>query len=190
MNRKPVRRVRLNTQPPAGATYFDPTMLTCSPCQSGSTNYCQSVQSAGTTDDKRFDWLFASPRGPGGVAAAPVAAAAVGDCCTTALNSATGQHQTTCDTEKGCGWVAGPFITDQMSCKFTTQGATYETVQACEAAHPPAGTGPTGTHVDWFAPCGPDNTSNCYYPNVDACMPAVFGKQRKMAAAAKAQCRR
>lgn len=172
------RNMRLNTQPPAGATYYDPWTLTCSPCQSGSVNYCQTVVPPETTGEGDFDWILQAQKGQrqqGGMAV-PMSAP-VSECCTTSVNPTTGAEITTCDVEQGCGWVAGPYLSDEMSCRFTTEGATYATHEQCMVENPGSGAvGPAGTHVDWFPPCGPDQISDCYYPNVDACLPAVFGR--------------
>jgi hypothetical protein len=179
------RGVRLNPQPPSSATYFDPTMLTCSPCQSGPVNYCQTVQGGET--EPGFDWLFESVRGTSAAAATfPVEAHKVSECCTTELDPVSGVYKTSCDVGAGCGWVAGPFLTEDMSCKFTTEGATYPTFEECRTAHPPPPSVGTGSNLDWFSPCGLDEVKNCYYPNMDTCLPAVFGKQRAVAAAAAA----
>jgi hypothetical protein len=183
-NYQPNHRIRLNPQPPSGANYFDPSMLMCAPCQSGAVNYCQSVTQPSQVGGD-VDWLFESPKGPMGAAQAPVAAG-VSDCCTTELDPLSGLYKTTCDTQQGCGWVAGPFLTEEMSCKFTTSGATYSTFDECLADNPPTGSG-VGTQIDWFPPCGMEQVQNCYYPNVDACLPAVFGKAKQMAAEAAAR---
>lgn len=159
-------RVRLlpeaNTQPPAGATYFDQWTLMCSPCQSGSVNQCQTR--AAPTGGGDFDWLLRTTQ-----------MAPVKECCTTATD-AMGRLTTTCDMEQGCGWTAGPFLTDEMSCRFTTNGATYPTLETCVAENP----GPvvTGDHKAWFPPCTDGNITDCYFPSTDACLPGVFGKMR------------
>ena len=145
-------------------------------------NYCQTVGQEVTGEDGKFDWLFESARGPPGMAAAPVAAS-VSDCCTTELDPASGLYKTTCDTSQGCGWVAGPFLSEEMSCRFTTSGATYPAYDECRAAHPSAGGEVQGTQIDWFPPCGTDQVQNCYYPNVDTCLPAVFGRTKSRPAA-------
>lgn len=178
-----VRNVRMNPQPPAGATYFDPNMMVCAPCSNGSVNHCQTVPRADDNGtDGKFDWLFESARRVASVSNAnrriPVAAATVADCCTTTLDAASGMYKTNCDTSQGCGWVAGPYLTEEMSCKFTTDGATYASFDECRAANPGSGGGGIADQMDWFAPCGDDQITNCYYPSIDACMPAVFGKQR------------
>jgi hypothetical protein len=173
------RNMRLNTQPPSGATYYDPWTLTCSPCQSGAVNYCQTVVPPESTGEGDFDWILEAQRRqrPGGMAV-PMSAP-ISECCTASVNPITGAEITTCDVEQGCGWVAGPYLSDEMSCRFTTEGATYATHEQCVAENPGSGpVGPAGTHVDWFPPCGPDQISDCYYPNVDACLPAVFGRPK------------
>ena len=174
MFRRQSRRVRLNTQPPAGATYFDPSMLVCAPCQSGSSNFCRTAPPSTGGDDGKFDWVMESARNP-------VMAAAVSECCATTLDAATGAYNTTCDLEQGCGWM------DSAGCKFTTSGATHATFAACQSAVGGGGAGGP-TQGDWFPQCGAGETANCYYPNVDACLPAVFGKQRAAAACAAYVC--
>lgn len=159
--------MRLNPQPPSGATYYDPWTLMCSPCQSGAMNHCQTVTPA--AEDGEFDWILRAQRMP---------AAAISECCITDTNPDTGAQRTTCDVEQGCGWEAGQFLSDEMSCRFTTEGATYPTHQACRSANPGAVGADPGTHVDWFAQCAPGESGECYYQDVDACMPAVFGKQK------------
>ena len=107
----------------------------------------------------------------------------------TYIDPDTGAEITTCDVEQGCGWVAGPYLSDEMSCRFTTEGATYATHEQCVSENPGSGpVGPAGTHVDWFPPCGPDQISDCYYPNVDACLPAVFGRPKPKPQAKQGQC--
>jgi hypothetical protein len=174
------RRVRLNPQPPSGATYYDPWTLMCSPCQSGSVNYCQTVAPP-ATEDGEFDWILQSQRMP-----VPMSAP-ISECCTTETHPDTGAQITTCDVEQGCGWTAGQFLSDEMSCRFTTEGATYATHEECLSQNPGAPVGTAGTHVDWFPPCAPGESDGCYYQNVDACLPAVFGKHKS---AARAGCPR
>lgn len=169
------QKVRLNTMPPAGAAFYDTGMMTCSPCQSGSMNYCQFHD----TGDDNLDWILQSARQP-----AAAVAAGVSDCCSTVTDPSSGQYKTTCDTTQGCGWIAGPFLSDQVSCKFTTQGATYSTYEACQEAN--ITTEPSMSGETWFPPCTGDAVTDCYYPSLDACMPAVFGQQRRQAAAAAA----
>jgi len=171
-------RIRLNQQPPSGATYFDPSMLLCSPCESGAVNYCQTAEQAPDSGEGKFEWLFESARGGGGAAAA----AKVSECCMTELDPQSGMYKTTCNVEDGCGWVAGPFLGDEPSCRFTTDDAAYATFESCRSANPSSLT--PGGGLDWFPPCEADQVKNCYYPNVDTCLPAVFGKQK--AAAMKA----
>lgn len=173
--------VRMNTAPPAGATYFDTATLTCSPCESGAVNYCRTNAEV-PDNENNYEWIFQSTRG---MAQAVPVAAGVSDCCTTVGDAMTGMYKTTCDTEKGCGWVAGPYLTDDAMCKFTTQGATYASLEECQAANATSVTeGAEGG--DWFPPCNSEMVTDCYYPNVDACMPAVFGQQRRQAVAAAA----
>lgn len=179
MYRRPHHRVRLNPEPPSGAAYFDPSMLVCAPCQSGAVNYCQTVAPPSTGvagEDGKFDWLFASARGP--VAATPAVSSGVSDCCTTELDPSSGVYKTTCDTAQGCGWVAGPFLTESTSCKFTTEDATYASFEECVAEHPDGGGGTGVDRIDWFAPCAADQVNNCYYPNIDTCLPSIFKQQR------------
>jgi hypothetical protein len=183
------RNMRLNTQPPGGATYYDPWNLSCSPCQSGSVNHCQTVVPPAPTEND-FDWILEAQRQQRGGGVVPMSAP-ISECCETTINPITGAEITTCDVEQGCGWSAGPYLSDETSCRFTTEGATYPTHEACLSENPGAGSvGPAGTHVDWFPPCSGDEISNCYYPNVDACLPAVFGRPQApkgvMAAAAHA----
>jgi len=168
---RPSHRVRVNTEPPSGATYFDSSMLVCAPCQSGSVNYCRTPAGGATDEEGKFDWVLESMRGQSSVAAG------VSDCCTTELDPVSGLYRTTCDPEKGCGWVAGPFLTDKMSCKFTTDGAQYPSLKTCQASL--SGGAGAGGEGAWFPPCGADEVSNCYYPDVNSCMPAVFGNQRR-----------
>lgn len=164
------RRVRLNPQPPSGATYYDPWTLMCSPCQSGAVNYCQTVVPQ-KNGEGGFDWVMRRP--------VPMSAP-ISECCTTETNSTTGAQITTCDLEQGCGWSAGPYLSDEMSCRFTTEGATYPTHEACLADNPGAPVGVSGTHVDWFPECAAGESKECYYKNVDACLPAVFGKKKSV----------
>jgi len=160
-------RVRLNPdeqQPPAGATYFDQWTLMCSPCQSGAVNQCQSRESPPGGGD--FDWLLRTTQ-----------MAPVKECCATAKDES-GRLVTTCDMEQGCGWMAGPLLAkDEMSCRFTTNGATYPTLESCVGAENP-GRVVTGEHKAWFPPCDGGNITDCYYPSMDACLPSVFGKMR------------
>lgn len=180
--------MRLNTQPPAGATYYDPWTLSCSPCQSGSVNYCQTVVPPAPTEGGDFDWILEAQRQGKPRMAVPMSAP-ISECCETSVNPVTGAEITTCDVEQGCGWVAGPYLSEEQSCKFTTEGAAYATHEQCVAENPGSGpVGPAGTHVDWFPQCGPDEISNCYYSNVDACLPAVFGRQRQQQHANNGQC--
>ena len=141
------RHVRLNTQPPAGATYYDPWTLSCSPCQSGSANYCQTVVPPAPTDTD-FDWILESQRQQ----RMPVPlSASISECCDTTINPITGAEITTCDVEQGCGWTAGQYLSDETSCRFTTEGATYPTHESCLSENPGSGpTAPAGTHVEWF----------------------------------------
>jgi len=176
-------RVRLNPEPPTGAVYFDPWTLTCSPCQSGSVNYCQTVSPPVPTEGDGggdFDWVLEAARRGGGAQQQQVMATPVSQCCVTEADPVTGQIRTVCDTTQGCGWVAGPHLSDQTSCKFTTDGAEYPTLQTCMSSNPGAVVGPAGGFVDWYPSCdvGQGQTSNCFYSNVDACLPGVFGKQR------------
>jgi hypothetical protein len=179
------RNVRLNTQPPGGATYYDPWTLSCSPCQSGSVNYCQTVVPPAPTDGD-FDWILEAQRQQRGMGV-PMSAP-ISECCETTINPITGAEITTCDVEQGCGWSAGPYLSDENSCRFTTEGASYPTHESCLSENPGSGpVAPAGTHVDWFPPCSGDEISNCYYPNVDSCLPAVFGKPQQ-APSAGGQC--
>jgi hypothetical protein len=166
-------RVRLNPQPPSGATYYDPWTLMCSPCQSGAVNYCQTVAPPASGEEGEFDWVLRAQRMP-----VPMSAP-ISECCSTETGP-DGAQTTTCDVEQGCGWAAGKFLSDETSCRFTTEGATYPTHSACLAENPGGAVGPAGTHVDWFPPCDAGSTSECYYPSVDACMPAVFGRPAAM----------
>ena len=172
------RRVRLNPQPPSDAAYFDPGMLVCSPCQSGAVNYCQTVTPPTTTipEEGAFEWLFESSRGP---VAANTTANNISACCSTEMDAGSGVYTTTCDTAQGCGWVSGQFLTDDMSCRFTTENAQFPTYQACQNSLVNGEGEAIVNGTDWFLPCGSDTYENCYYPNVDACLPAVFGKQRR-----------
>lgn len=165
------------TAPPEGATYFDMSTMTCSPCQSGSVNNCRT-NPEGQVDENPYEWIFASTR------SVPVAAG-VSDCCTTVADPTSGMYNTTCDTTKGCGWVAGPYLTDEITCKFTTEDAKYASFEECQTANP-APTTTTDPGGDWFPPCSDEVVTDCYFPDVDACMPAVFGQQRRQALAAAA----
>ena len=178
--------MRLNSEPPAEATYFDPSMLVCSPCQSGAVNRCKTVVrqreggGQGNDGEGKFDWLYDSQR-----TVAAAAASKVSDCCTTELDPNSGLYKTTCDTAQGCGWVAGPFLTENVSCKFATTGATYASFDECQADNVAPAPVADPQNGKWFPPCGPGQVTNCYYPNLDACLPANFGKQ-KIAAPAPA----
>ena len=152
----------------------------CSPCQSGAVNYCQTVTPPATGEDGQFDWVLeAARRGVPPQSMAVPLAASISECCETTTHPETGAQMTTCDVEQGCGWVSGEFLSDQKSCKFTTEGATFATHEDCLAVTPGAGpVGPAGTHVDWFPQCAEGQTEACYYPDVDTCLPAIFNRPR------------
>ena len=154
---------RLN-MPPAGATYFDPNLLMCVPCQYGSQNLCQTVAEAPPPDDgSSLDWVFTSAR------------AAVSACCKPTMDDV-GQQVTVCDVTQGCGWT--PSATG--ACTFVTTNATYPTLAACMADYP-APSVEVGTRVDWYPPCAAGQTNECFFDSMDSCLPQTFPAQRSAA---------
>lgn len=141
-------------------------------------NYCQTVSPPVPTEGGGdFDWVLEAARRQRG---ANVMATPVSQCCATEADPVTGQILTVCDTTQGCGWLAGPHLSDQTSCKFTTDGAEYPTLQTCMSGNPGAVVAPAGSFLDWYPSCDTalGQTANCFYSNVDTCLPSVFGAQR------------
>jgi len=148
--------------------YYDTWTHTCSPCQSGAVNYCQTVSPPAPGTGGGVDWIMEAARQGGAPLSAPIS-----QCCETQIDEVTGELVTVCDTEMGCGWVS----TNNL-CAFTTEGGTYPTVQDCLATNPGSGMGPVGTHLDWFPPCEGGDTSQCYFDGINSCLPSVFGRQQ------------
>ena len=160
-------------QPPKGAFYYDPNMMMCSPCQDGMINHCQTVAPPRTGGEGEFDWVMRAPQHMAVPMSTPIS-----ECCITETDPVTGKQVTTCDLEAGCGWTAGKYLSDEVSCRFTTEGATYPTLQECVSENRAKPDAPAGTHVAWFPQCRPGEVQGCYYDSVDQCLPSVFGKQR------------
>jgi hypothetical protein len=178
------KRKRLNlSPPPVGAVYYDSNMLMCSPCQFGSVNVCRKLEpTPPPTDGSSLDWIFNSARNAATVAR-------MGEelpCCTTDVD-AYGKQVTTCDVNRGCGWA--PLQRGSSSvpqCSYVNQGAQYATYSACAADYPPQPITVGANTVEYYGPCEPGQTEECYFPNMDSCLPSVFPAAKAAKAVAQA----